>query len=429
MPLNLESFYVKDWEDRRIDIGYRARRLPDWYGRLGHVKSDVSDKLNEARARKSIKIDASCEEEDRLYGQAWIDFLCDSKVSVGTESGSSTLDMDGRFYEEWQDKSRLGTYEFVEPVTANYAAISPRIFEYAAAKSLLALTPGEYSGILVAGIHYFELQPDLSNLEDLVLLMSDAVRREKLINNAYEDLILSNNFGYEQMVSEIDQQVTHLFKSSENLLISHNSDFFVEENINSSTQSLSSKDLIQSKFSLRFKAKSIKQTVTFWGLSRKGILRLVIRKLFRSYRRIRLSKPITFICILFSSEMKFSDRIRQIHGVTNNFSKSLRLILELEFIRAEVQLLAIQGCKLSIYSYNSAIWLSWPEMLHRQNSLKAHPKLDGYLFPNSQGVWFTRSDFSEVNKPLRLSSLSNYYKKNKVKTLELLQLFTNPHNE
>jgi hypothetical protein len=418
MPLNLANFYVKDWEDRKIDIGYRARRLPDWYGRLGHIKSDVSDKLNEAKARKSIKIDASCEEEDRLYGQAWIDFLCDSKVSVGTESGSSTLDMDGRFYEEWQDKSRLGAHEFVEPVNANYAAISPRIFEYAAAKSLLALTPGEYSGILVAGIHYFELQPDLSNLGALISLMGDVEKRETLISNAYSDLIESDRYGYGQMVSEIDYQINSLLKRSEVL--------FVSQDSSTSKQEEKSQELISFQFSFKSLVKLGQQKVIYWGLSRKGILRWTIRKLYRSYKRIKLTKLVTFFRLIFSSKVELRKHFGQIHFVTKSLSRSLRLIIELEFIRAEAENLALQGCSLSIHECSSSIWLSWPEVLDRQHILKKHPKLDGYFFPESQGIWLTRSDFSEVSKPLRLNSLSNYYVKSKTNTLELLHLFISP---
>jgi hypothetical protein len=429
MPLNLDNFLVKDWEERKIDISYRARRLPLWYGNLGHVKSDISDRLNDSKASRSIKIDASCEEEDRLYGQDWIDFLCDSKVAVGTESGSSTLDMDGRFHEEWQSKSRLGTFELVEPLDANYAAISPRIFEYAAAKSLLALTPGEYSGILVAGTHYFELNPDLSNLGDLVALMGDVEKRENLINNAYSDLIASNKYGYGQMVREIDNRINSFFKDSEGLLIAQGKGLLSEQEITASKQIRGSQESFHFQYSFKNLVKYGYQKVMFWGLSRKGILRLIIRRLYRIYKRLVLSKLMIFLRLLTSSKVNFRKHFKLIHSITGSLSRSLRIILELEFLREEAENLTLQGCSLSIYESNSAIWISWPDVLDRQHTLKMHPKLDGFLLPDFQGVWLTRSDFSEVGQPLRLSSLSNYYVKSKPETLELLQIFTTPFNE
>jgi hypothetical protein len=112
--------------------------------------------------------------------------------------------------------------------------------------------------------------------------------------------------------------------------------------------------------------------------------------------------------------------------LTRNIFSSARLIPELVLVRSEAEMLALQGSNLKIQQTTSSLWLSWPESIHQSNKLKEHPKLDIVHFPDVEGVWFTRSDYSEVNKPLQLSLLSNYYKRDKIKTIKLIQIFCGP---
>lgn len=426
MPIKLDYFSNIEWNNRSIDICYRARRLPEWYGHLGFTKSDISDKLNNVKVDKGFVIDASCEEDDRIYGTKWIDFLCNSRVAVGTESGSSTLDMDGRFLEEWQSKSSIGSFESVDPVVANYAAISPRIFEYAAAKCLLALTPGEYSGIIHPGIHYFELNSDLSNFKDLLLLMKNKNERNRLINNSYEELIFSRKYSYEHMVREVDFWISrYLLESKEIGVIeikSHTLD--LDLNLRSEKKnSVKVKKFLSLPIQL---TRTIKVKTYLWSLSRRGVTRFIIRKVYRTLRIIWFSKFMKLLRILLSFNLQLSNEFKKIFTVTRSVLKSTQLIPELEFIRTEAQNLAVQGCSLAVFETHSGVWITWPESLQSKNQLKLHPRLDALHFPNSEGVWLTRSDFSEINKPVHLITLSGYYKKNPVKAIKLIQSFSVP---
>jgi hypothetical protein len=426
MPMNLDRFHATEWNSRLTDISYRARRLPEWYGSLGFAKSNISDRLNEIKKHVNLTVNASCKEDDRLYGQDWIDFLCDSKVAVGTESGSSTLDMDGRYFEDWQSKSSIGSYLEVEPISANYAAISPRIFEYVAAKCLVALTPGEYSGVLSPGIHYFELQPDLSNFEDLIILMNNKEERSRMIERSYQDLISSRNYGYEQMVKEVDKWVGSCMGIPEVLEISRGSSSKIESKIDQTEQILKSQKVITFTEALAKHKAAIKRKIFQWALSRRGIIRTLLRTVFRILRLLWATKIMKFFKILLSSKFYISNEYRRTLSVTRNIFSSARLIPELVQVRSEAEMLALQGSNLKIQQTTSSLWLSWPESIHQSNKLKEHPKLDSVHFPDVEGVWFTRSDYSEVNKPLQLSSLSNYYKRNKIKTIKLIQIFCGP---
>jgi len=426
MPMNLAGYKHSEWDYRSTDIGYRARRLPEWYGQLGFTKSNISDRLNEMQKNQSMVINASCEEDDRLYGKEWIDFLCDSKVAVGTESGSSTIDMDGRYLEEWQAKSNIGSHKKIEPIAANYAAISPRIFEYAAAKCLIALTPGEYSGVLSPGVHYFELQPDLSNFEDLVTLMNNTEERNLMIERSYKDLILNRSFGYEQMVREIDTQIDLRLKNIEILQSSDQP----TPNITSSevrTELLTTSDVpITFLKKLISKLKAIKSKIISWGLSRRGLTRVILRSVFRILRKAWTARPINFIKLLFTSNFNVSSEYKKIFRITRSIFTSARLIPDLELIRSEATILSHQSETLKLQQTRVGLWISWPESLDQSSPLKEHPRLDNVHFPDTHGVWFTRSDFSEVNKPQQLRYLSRYYKRNKIKALNLIQIYCEP---
>lgn len=423
MPINLESFREVDWDKRSVDIGYRARRLPDWYGQLGFIKSYISDQLNQIKVRENFIVDASCEEDDRIYGQEWIDFLCNSKVAVGTESGSSNIDMDGRNFEEWQGKSSQGVFKEVDPIKANYAAISPRIFEYAAAKCLLALTPGDYSGILIPGVHYFELQPDLSNFADLLSLMNNKYERNRMIDKSYKDLISSRRYGYESMVEQVDIWIEKFLRDLSENVTPAAEILKLEHRITASSQSWISSLLRPIGKESARSVRSIKRKIYVWAISRRGMTRFILRIIFRNLRSMWESKFSRLYRILFSVNFQLKSEFKKTFFITKSVFTSSRLIPDLEFIKTEAQYLVPLNCNLSITQTNSGIWISWPESLREDSFLKEHPRLDALHFHDSKGVWFTRSDYSEVHKPIYLSSLSKYYAKDQQKTLKLIQIF------
>ncbi len=421
-PINLEDFQNKDWDKRHIDISYRARKLPDWYGNLGTVKGDISNKLNNLSSDFGFKIDASCKEEDRLYGKRWIDFLCNSKVAVGTESGSSTLDFDGRYSGLEISLSDDIRYEVKTPVSANYSALSPRIFEYAAAKCLLALTPGEYSGALIPGVHYFELLPNLSNIKQLQELMNDESQRRQLIENAYDHLIVSKKFGHEHMVREVDDCLNRLFSTYNPIVVydNRNTNGHKIGKLEKGIQVPRTKVMLRTpKEIFNFCARFMHQ----WALNRTGKSRLVIRALMRRLFKIYNSRFFGF----FKGNSIWSSirgiEFKQTFQITRRIIKSLTLLEDLNLIKFEAEQLLSHGDTLSLNETNSGIWISWPGALEQTNYLKKHPYLDAFLFPNSSGVWLTRSDFSEIGEPRRLNSLSKYYKSNKKKTIQLIHLF------
>jgi glycosyltransferase involved in cell wall biosynthesis len=206
---------------RPIDIGYRGSLQPLWFGRLALEKRKIGDDVARARAgRPGMCLDISSRQEDRLSGSAWIDFLAASKSTLGVESGSNLFDFDGRV-EEWCHRFeashpemdrlseafyRLADGEYLHHFEDNvdYAQVSPRHFEAAAACSVQILYDGRYSGIFAPRRHFLPLARDLSNLEEIVDALADERHSGELTECAFAEIIRNPSYGCEALVAKVD---------------------------------------------------------------------------------------------------------------------------------------------------------------------------------------------------------------------------------
>jgi hypothetical protein len=184
---------------RPIDIGYRGSIQPLSFGWLAYEKRKIGDDVRRLLAGRGLTLDITSRWEDRLGGDAWLDFLASCKATLGTESGASIFDLDGdlerrceeleRRYahlptQQERDEAVLGGLADLEG-NVRYHQISPRHFEAAACGTVQLLFPGDYSGILQAGRHYFPLARDYSNLDEAVALLLDDARRGAMATCAY----------------------------------------------------------------------------------------------------------------------------------------------------------------------------------------------------------------------------------------------------
>lgn len=194
-----------DIATRPIDVSYRGRRCEYWLGSLAHEKEWIATEFIKQVKHKSLRLDISNEEQDRVYGKDWIKLLQQSKAVLGTESGASIWDFDdsirkktNRFLAAHKAVEFDAVYEEVlKPFDGKitYSAISPRIFEAAATKTPMIMFPGDYSGICKAGIHFIELQKDFSNLNEVLEKLKDNNFLQELAENAYQDLIENEQYS------------------------------------------------------------------------------------------------------------------------------------------------------------------------------------------------------------------------------------------
>ena len=98
VPERLLNRTVPAPSTRGFLVGYRSRRLPFWLGKLGEEKYTIGIRfLADAERFPNLACDISLCEEDRLYGERWIEFLLRCRAVLGVESGASVFDFTGEF--------------------------------------------------------------------------------------------------------------------------------------------------------------------------------------------------------------------------------------------------------------------------------------------------------------------------------------------
>ena len=210
-PENFSSLQsqTKPLKARPIVLGYRGRDIGGRYGRLAFDKYEIGRRMREFCAERGVSHDIAMDEESRIYGFAWLDFVGDCRAMLGTESGSNVFDFDGSIMRNYQKlTSTLGCrpsyqeFATAEPLVAdrdreiNMGQISPRIFECAAMRTPMVLFEGSYSGAVKPHIHYIPLKRDFSNAPEVLTNLQDISALETMTERAHGHLIASNAFGY-----------------------------------------------------------------------------------------------------------------------------------------------------------------------------------------------------------------------------------------
>lgn len=230
--------FIKTFEDREVDVGYRARVLPFYMGKGAQEKTDIAIGFLEFSSHLNFRNDIKVNESDRLYGDRWISFIANCKFMLGVESGTSIFDMTGEIQQKvsayikenpnatFNDVSR----NILEPYEGkiNYRAISPRIFECASLKTCMILFRGDYQNIIEADKHYIMLEKDFSNFAEVVAKMKDRQFVEKIIDQAYQDLIVNSKYTYSAFIAEVDSLIS---KQSRSNLSPRDNSFFVVDKI------------------------------------------------------------------------------------------------------------------------------------------------------------------------------------------------------
>ena len=219
VPENLVARQVPKVADRSIDIGYRTRKPPFWLGALAVEKWRIADAVSERAAAAGLRTDISYFEGDRLYGDAWIDFVSNCRIMLGVESGASVFDFEGDLQQRVDsyvaDHPAAGFEEVQEMFLRPYEGlirlnqISPRCFEAAALRTPMVLFEGEYSGVLVAGRHYLALRKDYSNFAEIVAAVRDIDRLQAIADRAYEEIACNSAWSYRRFIETFDTEVLH----------------------------------------------------------------------------------------------------------------------------------------------------------------------------------------------------------------------------
>ena len=217
VPDGLKGRPIKALPERTVDVGYRARDLPFWYGRLSREKAWIGQRFVELAPKYDLRCDIAWREPDRIYGVRWVEFLSNCRATLGCESGASIADFDGGAEQGVRAYLRAhpgATYEEVhravlEPYEGNVVVhvVTPRVFEAASLGTAMVMFPGDYSGTVIAGEHYIPLEKDFSNMDDVVAQIVDDDVVGRIAKAAYEDLIASGRWSYQAFVAEFDRVI------------------------------------------------------------------------------------------------------------------------------------------------------------------------------------------------------------------------------
>lgn len=208
-------------EGRPIDIGYRGSIQPLSFGRLAYEKRKIGDDVKSRLDGTEIKLDISSRWEDRIGGAGWFRFLSTCKATLGAESGASLFDLNGDLESRCHLAEQvLGPFRpdhdyaesylgYIGDLEGNiyYNQISPRHFEAIATQTLQLLYPGDYSGILQPGMHYFPLERDYSNLHEGIDLLMDDSKRKEITTRARDEVLMNREYWIETFVDIVDREI------------------------------------------------------------------------------------------------------------------------------------------------------------------------------------------------------------------------------
>jgi hypothetical protein len=204
----------KLFRERKFVIGYRGRALAPWYGDLSREKLLIGQRVREVCQARGISVDIEWDEDHRIYGEDWYDFMRDCRATLGTESGSNVFDDHGDIRQAIQRALRRDPDLSYEAIHARFLSehdgrvqmnqISPRVFEAIALRTALVLFEGTYSGVIAPERHYIPLKKDLSNIDEVLERLADDTYLEGLTSRAWEDIVGSGRYSYQAFVDTVD---------------------------------------------------------------------------------------------------------------------------------------------------------------------------------------------------------------------------------
>lgn len=204
---------LKALGDRKIDVCYRASRLPPNFGRLGFIKGEIGPRFQRAFGDQSLKLDISVDGTKMIPGSRWLDFIESARCTLGTNSGSSLLDPEGKIRKKVNSylvRNPDATFEEVESVCFPgldgkyiFTAISPRVLEAGLLKTGQIMIPGPYSDLISPWEHYIPLNEDCSNKEEVVNALKDQGFMERMTVSCKEALLSEPQIMMDAHVSNI----------------------------------------------------------------------------------------------------------------------------------------------------------------------------------------------------------------------------------
>ena len=225
---NFKKFQFISFKNREYDIVYRTVGYPFFPNKFGMMKSQIGE-IFYKKHKNDFNLNISNKEKDLIFGDKWISFLSNSKAVLGSNSGSSVIVRNHKHmkellaYKKKYATEELGAFEndFFKKNDRGYklSDISPRNIEAGITKTLQVLIDGEYGGILKKGKDYFSLNEDLSNTEELIQLLNDPKKIEKITKSCYNSIKNSKTLNSDILIKKIEKHIAKFVKKKDKRLL------------------------------------------------------------------------------------------------------------------------------------------------------------------------------------------------------------------
>ena len=202
---------------RTVDLVYRGRPLPIWLGRCSEEKVEISHHAVRMANRFGLSVDCKVREEDRVYGNEWVDLLTKGRATLATEGGATVFDFDEsierksvKFRQRFPETTIDEVWkEVVAPHDGKivHRTITPRVFEAIMCRTALVLYPGRYCDILRPWEHYIPFERDGANDETVSRLVKDDVWLDAMTDRAYRRLVNDPSLHFTHYVAALDAVV------------------------------------------------------------------------------------------------------------------------------------------------------------------------------------------------------------------------------
>lgn len=217
---------AKPFWARVVDIGYRAKKLPPYFGWVGECKWRIGELVSEKAKDYSLVTDIVLGDKGTLYGNNWLNFIQDCKFTLGANSGSSLLDPYGEI--QRQVKSYIAVNPGADFIDVedncfkgtdglySFTAISPRVFEAGLLESCQILVKGDYSHVISPWEHYIPIESDASDFAVVYEAMKDPVQVDRMRKNCKEALLSFDGLRAKDCAQSIIELISS-YKVSRNI--------------------------------------------------------------------------------------------------------------------------------------------------------------------------------------------------------------------
>jgi hypothetical protein len=206
--LNPKAFFPTiPSEQRSIDIGYRGSQYP--FGLGDFDRNILVLEFTHGPRLAHLKRDIAFDYFDRA---GWANFLNDCKATISSEAGLPYLD---RTDERRRQADAIAAQAIAsghvnaEQIVADIAALyvgkddwisgktlSSRHFEAVGCKTCQIMFPGRFADVFTADIHYFSLERDFSNLDQVLARLADPLERERIAEAALEHVLVAHTLAH-----------------------------------------------------------------------------------------------------------------------------------------------------------------------------------------------------------------------------------------